>query len=166
MLRLNVKNVLRRNEIQKSFISVHETDAPIQEQSPFILHWYSYKFDGPCLGYDVGLSWAVNKVEWINGPFCPGKYNDLQMFRRNRRWYLDHGEKVWADRIYSDRKCARKGDELHETQKQTLKIILRLHEVLNSRLKICNILDMAFRYDVAKYRICFYAVANITQLLI
>lgn len=139
-------------------------DLPIQEQSPFNPHWYSYKLNGPGHRYEVGLGLKEKKIAWINGPFHPGKYNDLQIFRRNVMGYLDHGEKVCSDRIYSDRQVVCKRDEMIETENQALKNILSIYEVLNSRLKILNILEMPFRHDVSKHKICFFAVTNITQL--
>lgn len=91
-------------------MSVDGTDIPIYEPSPFTPSWFSFKLNGPGLIYEVGLSIFKNKILWINGPFCPGNHNELQIFQRDLRFYLNDSETVCAYRIYRDFKCVRKGD--------------------------------------------------------
>jgi len=44
---------------------------------------YSFKFRGPALRYEVAISLLSNDIVWINGPFLPGDWNDLEIFRLN-----------------------------------------------------------------------------------
>lgn len=41
---------------------------------------YSFKFRGPALRYEIAVSLLSNDIVWINGPFCPGDWNDLAIF--------------------------------------------------------------------------------------
>ena len=58
---------------------------------------YSFKFRGPALRYEVAISLLSNDIVWINGPFCPGDWNDLEIFRLNLRDQLEPGERIEAD---------------------------------------------------------------------
>lgn len=102
---------------------------------------------------------------WINGPFKPYKNNDLEIFWRALRNYLNEGEKVCADRIYNEKNCVKKGD-MHEQERTVFKNILCRHEVINSWLKSFNVLYMPFTHHVSKHIICLFAVANLTQLFV
>ena len=54
---------------------------------------YSFKFHGPALRYEVAVSLLSNDIVWINGPFCPGDWNDLEIFRHSLIYQLDAGER-------------------------------------------------------------------------
>ena len=51
-----------------------------------------------------------------------------------------------------------------ETANEQKKIMAR-HETVNRRVKQWNILNTRFRHDISHHRNCFYAVANITQMM-
>ena len=61
---------------------------------------YSFKFHGPALRYEIGVSLLSSDIVWINGPFCPGDWNDLQIFRLNLMNQLEPGERIEADDGY------------------------------------------------------------------
>jgi len=61
---------------------------------------YSFKFRGPALRYEVAVSLLSNDIVWINGPFCPGDWNDLEIFRSSLINQLETGERVEADNGY------------------------------------------------------------------
>jgi hypothetical protein len=61
---------------------------------------FSYKLNGPALCYEIGLSILSNDIVWINGPFLPGDWNDLDIFRQGMLHEIDLGERVKADDIY------------------------------------------------------------------
>jgi len=79
---------------------VDGTDFRIQQQVPFWKGWFSHKFKGPGLRYEVGLSIQTGYICWINGPFAPGAWNDLQIFRLKLKTLLPPGEKVETDDGY------------------------------------------------------------------
>jgi len=51
------------------FVSVDGTDSRISEPSPFSATWYSHKFHGAGLRYEVGLSISTGQIVWVNGAF-------------------------------------------------------------------------------------------------
>ena len=61
---------------------------------------YSHKFHGPALRYEVAVSLLSNDIVWINGPFCPGDWNDIEIFRLQLINQLEYGERVEADNGY------------------------------------------------------------------
>ena len=62
--------------------------------------WYSYKFRRSGLRYEVALSILGGDICWICGPWPPGLYNDLDVFREALATYLEPGERVEADDGY------------------------------------------------------------------
>ena len=61
---------------------------------------YSHKFHGPGLRYEVAVSLLSSDIVWIKGPFLPGDWNDLQIFRLDLLNQLDPGERIEADNGY------------------------------------------------------------------
>ena len=47
-------------------VSVDGTDFRIPQQSPFSSAWFSHKFNGPGLRYEVGVSIIGGSIVWIN----------------------------------------------------------------------------------------------------
>ena len=84
-------------------MSVDGTDFEIEEPGPFIKKisklWYSHKFKGPGLKYEVGISILNGDIVWIHGPFNCGM-NDLQVFRDGMVHYFQTSERVEADDGY------------------------------------------------------------------
>lgn len=60
-------------------ISVDGTDCRIEEPRPFSTKWFSQKFKGPAVKYEVALDLLTGDCVWINGPFQGGT-NDLTIF--------------------------------------------------------------------------------------
>lgn len=50
-------------------ISIDGMDCMVNEPWPFQKKWYSEKFNGPGVKYEVGISIAQGEIIWINGPF-------------------------------------------------------------------------------------------------
>jgi len=81
-------------------VAVDGTDFRIFNWKPFWTGWFSHKFEGPGLRYDVAVSIKGGKVVWINGPFPAGKWPDISIFREALIHMLDVGEKAIADKGY------------------------------------------------------------------
>jgi hypothetical protein len=75
------ENRFKRPTTNDCLVSVDGTDCPTQEPTPFSPVNYSYKFNGPGLRYEVALCILTGDIVWVNGPFEPGKYSDLAIFR-------------------------------------------------------------------------------------
>ena len=147
-------------------VTIDGTDFRIYEPAPFDPKWYSHKFHGPGLRYEVGVCIQTGWIVWRNGPF-PCSKNDLQIARSWLIYELDQGEKYLADGGYRD------GGQFSETPNglnnpdQKMKALARArHETVNRRFKQFGILSQRFRHSLNKHGAVFMAVANITQLAI
>lgn len=88
------------NNVSTCLLTVDGTDFRIPEPSPFWSGWFSHKFKGPGLRYEVGLNIQNGWICWTKGPFAPGPWTDL---KKNRGWLklkLEIGEMVEADDGY------------------------------------------------------------------
>lgn len=146
-------------------MSIDGTDVPIHEPRPFSSEWFSYKINHAGLRYEIGLSVYDAEIVWANGPYKPGENTDLMVFRDCLKGFLGRDEKVIADNIYRDPACARKGLFSGEDGRLVKRILCR-HEILNSRLKQFAVLRTPFRHKLSNHSDCFWAVLNITQLIL
>lgn len=150
------------------FVSLDATDCPIQEPSPFSTKWYSHKLEGAGLKYEVGLCIRTGEIVWVYGGVPCGKFPDLKLARERYIHEVSVGEKTIADKGYRDNeyfihpKIPNTTVENARLQKQ----IMARHETLNGRLKSFAILTQPYRHDKETHRSCFYAVANIVQLML
>ena len=81
-------------------VSVDGTDFEIYEPKPFSLGWFSHKFKGPGVRYEVALAISTGDIVHINGPFPCGNFPDLKIFRAKLKGMLEDGEMVEANRGY------------------------------------------------------------------
>ncbi len=79
---------------------------------------------------------------------------------------LQVGEKSVADKGYRDRRYFI--NPIDDPDSSVLqKSIMARHETVNKRIvKQFRILSDTFRHDIDKHQICFYAVCNLTQLML
>jgi hypothetical protein len=148
--------------------------CPIYEpRRPFWTGWYSNKFKGAALAYEVATAVTTGKIVSINGPFPAGRWNDPMMFKNNLAkrvitgvekgvcdaGYFDCHE--WLFRAYWRSKGGLKEklprNDLHER-------IRARHEQLNSRLHRFNCVASIFRHDITMHGDFFNACAVIVQL--
>lgn len=148
-------------------ISIDGTDVPIEEPKPFSTSWYSHKFCGPGLRYELGVSIKSGNICWVNGPFPCGSHPDDKIFRLGLLAHLGKGNCVVADRGYKHPKCVTPDTRLLDTDdSEKYKQILARHETVNRLLKRFLILSHRFRHSIHKHRVCFMAVVNIVTLCI
>ena len=76
------------------------TDFQINEPTPFDRKWYSHKFNGPGVRYEIGISIATGHIVWVNGPFCCGRWPDIKIAKKHLVKRLDRHERVIADSGY------------------------------------------------------------------
>ena len=75
------------------------TDFRIKEPHPFHKSWYSDKFNGPAVKYEVGVCIQTGWIVWLLGPFR-GSKNDHAISMEYLEHVLDDGERYIADKGY------------------------------------------------------------------
>ena len=71
----------------------------IQEPSPWSAKWFSHKFNGPGLRYEVGLSINNGDIVWVHGGVPCGDFSDLKLARSLYTSMISVGELTLADDI-------------------------------------------------------------------
>jgi hypothetical protein len=146
-------------------ITLDGTDCPIEEPQPFHRRWFSHKFKGPGVRYEVGVCIQTGYIVWKNGPYPCGKYPDLTIARDRIIHYLDPGEKFVADGGYRDGGIyAETPNGLNNDDQRMKRLARARHETVNKRLKQFAVLNSAFRNELEKHYYCFHSIANMTQL--
>lgn len=141
------------------------TDVRIFEPSPFDSRWYSHKFRGPGLRYEVGVAIWSGGLVWVNGPFRCGDNPDINIFRSGMKKKLEAGERVVADDGYKDARCLR-SEHLQGADANLHSRIRARHETINRRFKSFSVIGGRFRHALDRHSLCFHAVAKITSLMI
>ena len=82
--------------------------------------WYSHKFKGPGLRYEVAVCIQTGDIVWTAGPFPCGRRPDKKIFKHRLRHMLDQHEMVECDRGYVGLpfECHTPDDFLNEADKQ------------------------------------------------
>eukprot|EP00541_Cyclophora_tenuis_P002875 CAMPEP_0116555576 /NCGR_PEP_ID=MMETSP0397-20121206/8225_1 /TAXON_ID=216820 /ORGANISM="Cyclophora tenuis, Strain ECT3854" /LENGTH=318 /DNA_ID=CAMNT_0004080865 /DNA_START=230 /DNA_END=1186 /DNA_ORIENTATION=- len=159
-------------------MTVDGTDFKIWEPRPFSKEqnkiWYSSKFKGAGVRYELAIAIKTGEIVWINGPFPCGWGPDLKIFNQTLKTCLLPFEKIMADRNYRDSdkaytKChvEKYEDDTHETitkEYAAIAILLARHETVNGRFKEFGCLNQVYRHERSKHHILFSAVAVIIQI--
>jgi hypothetical protein len=112
---------------------------------------YSFKagFKGPALRYEVATSLQTSDIVWIAGPYTPGDWNDIDIFRHGLLHELEEGERCEGDDGYVGEapryiKCpagmGRSDDEIEMRER-----VQGRHESVNNRLKSFGCLFQAYK---------------------
>lgn len=79
-------------------MTIDGTDMPVEMR--YDEEYFSHKFKGRGLRYEVGVCIQTGDIVWINGPFPCGKRSDLGIARQGVIGALKEGERVEADAGY------------------------------------------------------------------
>jgi DDE superfamily endonuclease len=146
-------------------LSVDGTDCPIREPSEFSGRWYSRKFKGAGLRYEVAICIQTGWVVWANGPYPCGAFPDLRIFRDRLQNELLPGEMVVADRGYRDGRTYCNTPTGYRNSSETEKANVRSrHEHINGRIKKFKIMSTRFRARRDKHWMAFHAIINMLQI--
>lgn len=145
-------------------MTIDGTDCPIEEPSPFNRKWYSHKFEGAGLRYELGICIQTGDIVWINGAYPCGSWSDLKIFRHRLKGLLGPTELVEADATYRDSKCRLPGSFVSVADRRASRRARGRHEQINGRIKIFKVLKTEFRHDIHDHQTCFFACAVLTQL--
>lgn len=148
---------------QTCFVSLDGVDFKICEPSPFDKKWYSHKFSGPGIKYEIGLCIRSGEIVWKHGGYPCGQFPDLKLARQAYVFCVNEGEKTLADKGYKDsKKFILKNDD----NKIFHQRIMARHETVNKRINQFCALKYRFRHDIKKHPKVFHAIINLTQLMI
>ena len=131
--------------------------------------WFSHKFGGPGVRYEVGVCILTGWIVWVLGPFPCGDWPDISIFRFALKNMLEPNERVEADDGYvgEDPLHVKAPASMVHDQDEKRKImrsrVRSRHETVNKRLKQFKCLEI-FRHDVQLHGTCFRACAVLTQL--
>lgn len=147
-------------------MTVDGTDFLIEEPAHFNKKWYSHKFKGPGLRYEIGVCIQTGWLVWVHGPFPCGRYNDIKIFCRHLQGLLEPNERVVADGGYRDAdEETTETPSGYNTYDQYMKSMARArHETLNRRFKQYKILGSRYRGEIVDHKYIMLAIANIVQL--
>lgn len=147
-------------------MSVDGTDCPIQEPTPFSSQWFSHKLNGAGFRYEVGVGTGSAGIVWIRGPYACGSHPDLRIYRESLKGMLQQDELVIADEGYKDASVFSAKDAAEDGMLDYHRAIRARHEIVNGRLKRWKVLTVQFRHQRDLHGMCFFAVANLTQLIL
>ena len=158
---------LEQHGLERCLVTVDGTDNRIPEPSPLDTRWYSHKFKGPGLRYEIAVCIRTGKIVSYNGPFECGRWPDLNIFRNKLKGMLTVGEKVGADNGYKgDDKVLTPNDSINDVHKKAMSNARARHETINRRLKTWGILKQVFRSKLAKHHIAFRSVLVLEEIAI
>jgi hypothetical protein len=166
--------------------SVDGTHCPIFEirQDPST-KWFSHKFNGPGLSYELAVAIKTSRLLSIRGPF-PASTHDITIFRGGSKsdknswdpealiFKIPEGKRLIGDSGYQgepSKMAVTREDDSVEVKKFKARVKAR-HETFNSRLKGFRILSLPFRHglDVKNeetalepHKIVFHAVCVAVQ---
>lgn len=80
-------------------ISVDGTDCRIEEPRPFSTKWFSQKFKGPAVKYEIGIDILSGNCVLVHGPFKGGT-NDVTIFRSALKDLIPQGKFAITDKGY------------------------------------------------------------------
>ena len=137
------------------------TDFRIKGTNPIDKDYYSHKFNGPALRYEIGIAIKTGHIVHINGPFPAGSWSDLRIARNMLHNILPAGEYYIADGGYKDDDSPSVlFEDVPEDEKRRFKKIRARHENVNGRLKEWRALSDVFRHeDDQKHSVILHAVA-------
>lgn len=164
---IKMENRFRDNIGCTCLVTVDGTDCRIEEIKPFNRGWYSHKFKGPGVRYEVAVCIQTGWIVWVNGPYPCGEWPDLRIVRDRLIHQLLPGEMYIADGGYSDGGQFSVTPNGLNTDEQYMQSVCRSrHETVNKRFKQFSVISGVFRHDVDLHGKCFHAVANLTQMAI
>jgi hypothetical protein len=131
------------------------------EPSEFDPKWWSHKFNGPGLRYEIAICIRTGDIVWAHGGVPCGEWPDLRLARNAFIDRLLPGEKAIADGGYRDHHYF---DFTNGAQQR--KPILARHETVNGRIKLFRCMKERFRHALYLHPRFFHAIVNLTQIMI
>ena len=156
-------------------VSVDGVDFEIEEPFPYdkewSKRWFSPKFNGPALRYELCVSIIGGDIVWCNGPFAAGQWSDWKIFKEGGLLsHLDENERVEADDGYlagDPQYCKARSSIYHpEAGQSTRNTVRARQETVNKRIKQFGATSKVFRHNIRKHEIVLKSAVILTQLSI
>ena len=127
--------------------------------------WYSHKFLGPSVRYEIAVCIQTGDIVWHNGPFPCGRWAEKTIIEGWLIHLLDDDEMVETDNGYKGMPfhVRRPGNNLNHSDKVAKSMARARHEAVNRKLKTFGVLGKTFRHPLKRHKVCFKAVAVCTQ---
>jgi hypothetical protein len=156
----------------KHFVSVDGTNFMIYEQTPFDRRWWSHKFNGPAVRYEIAVAIYNISIVHINGPFACGANPDSGIFERKlhhilaafERCISDKGYRAHKDKCTFIEKDGRVNGKDSSFMRKLIACITARRETVNKRFKQWGIISQCYRHNLKKHQHAFRAVAGMTQI--
>ena len=128
--------------------------------------WFSQKFNGPAVRYEIAVCIQTGDIVWTNGPFPAGRWPDEKIFKHKLIHKLDDDEMVEVDNTYSGLRayCRLPGDYVSDGDRTAKTNARARHETINKRLKQWGCLGHRFRHHLNLHGMFFRACVVMTQL--
>ena len=140
------------------------TDIPIYEPGIRSSLWWSHKFNGPGIRYEVATCIRTGDTVWFRGPF-PCNFSDREIFDTFLAKKLFPGEGVEADSGYMGRgQIFTPGVARSRKDRKEKSQVRGRHENVNGRLKVFGVMKRWDNHDTGKHSVFARCVAVIVQL--
>ena len=140
------------------------TDIPISEPGDRSSIWWSHKFNGPGIRYEVATCICTGDIVWFRGPF-PCNFSDREIFDTFLAKKLVEGEGVEADSGYTGRaQIFTPGVAKNRMVRKQKSQVRGRHENVNGRLKVFGVMKRWDNPDTGKHGVFARCVAVIVQL--
>ena len=147
----------KRGDVRNDcLVSVDGVDFEIEEPYPYerqwSKRWFSTKFKGPGLRYEVALAILTGDILWFNGPFACGIWSDWKIFSEGGlKSSLEPNERVEADDGYQhgDPEFVKSKSGIFHENNGIRNTVRARHETVNKRLKQFGALSSVFRHGVS-----------------
>ena len=130
--------------------------------------WWSFKFKGSAMRYEVATAVATGFIVWISRGFPAGANPDISIFRKSglKELLLESGEKTIADLGYrGEPEVINTPNVGTQEYQDEMKEIRGRHETVNKRFKNWGVMKGPFRHSPVFHNTCFEAVAVLTQIM-
>ena len=133
---------------------------------PFNKKWFSHKFKGAGVHYEISSCIRTGLIVHVNGPFPCGHFPDITIFRKKLEGMLEVADEITiADRGYrGTSRCRTPDDWLTLSERRANSNARARHETINGKLKTFRALSTKFRHNRSQHKE-FFAVAVVTVQL-
>jgi DDE superfamily endonuclease len=166
-MQIRLEDRFEGDAFQRAVMVVDGIDFQIAEplKNGFSSVWYSQKWNGPGIKYEIATCIKTGKIVWINGPFPCARFNDLQLYRIGLKGQLTTGERVWGDLGYKGEYTIITPERaISQNHLRDINRARSRHEAINGRLTQFGSLHQFWRHDLNKHYLVLYSAAVIHNI--